>query len=208
MQRIFIFLIALILSSPATAASLEVRVVDAGGKSVRDAVVTLRPIGRAAPMPAPVQGLAVEQRNLMFRPFVTIVPVGGKVAFPNFDATRHHVYSFSATKRFEFKLFARDQTRSITLDRPGTVAIGCNIHDKMSAFLFVTDTVWTARTDGAGNVVFRDAPLGAVTIGVWHPYLRTPDGTVSRQVELSVGPRVERFAVKLRSPPMHDMSVY
>jgi plastocyanin len=208
MQRIFTTLVALALSAPAVAASLGVHVADAGGKPVRDAVVTLRPVGRPAPLPAPARGLAVEQRNLMFHPFVTIVPVGSSVAFPNFDATRHHVYSFSAPKRFEFKLFARDQSRSVTLDRPGTVAVGCNIHDKMSAFLFVTDTAWTAKTDAAGNVLFRDAPAGAVTVGIWHPYLRSPDGSVSRQVALGGAARVEAFSVRLRSPPMHDMSGY
>ena len=208
MTRTLVALVALLVSVPAVAASLAVHVVDGAGKPVGDAVVALRPVGRAAPVPAPVRGLAVEQRNLMFHPFVTIVPVGSSVAFPNFDATRHHVYSFSAPKRFEFKLFARDQSRSVILDRPGTVAVGCNIHDKMSAFLFVTDTAWTAKTDGAGNAAFHDAPSGAVTISVWHPYLRSPDGSVARKVALGDAPHTEGFAVKLRSPPMHDMSGY
>ena len=208
MHHILLALAALLLGTPATAASLGVHVVDAAGKPVRDAVVTLHPVGKAAPLPAPAHGLAVAQRNLMFHPFLTIVPVGSNVAFPNFDATRHHVYSFSATKRFEIKLFSRDQSRSVTLDRPGTVAVGCNIHDKMSAFLFVTDTAWTAKTDGSGNAMFRDVPAGAIIIGVWHPYLRSPEGSVARQVALGNSPRTEDFAVKLRSPPIHDMSGY
>jgi plastocyanin len=207
MRNLFGFII-LLFAPPAMAMSLSVRVTDGAGRPVRDAVVTLRPVGHPAPPARDSGNYRVEQRNLQFRPFVTVVPVGATVAFPNFDATRHHVYSFSAPKRFEFKLFARDQSRSIKLDRPGTIAVGCNIHDQMSAFLFVTDTVWTARTDGMGSVIFRDAPAGAVTIGVWHPFMRTPGGSVARQMVLTAIPRTEGFAVALRSPPMHDMGGY
>ena len=203
-----LLLVLAVLTTPAFAGPLSVRVVDAAGKPVRDAVVTLRPVGRAAPLPKPGGSYTIEQRNLQFHPFVSIVPVGANVTFLNFDVTRHHVYSFSAAKRFEFKLFAKDQSRSIKVDRPGTIAVGCNIHDQMSAFLFVTDTAWTARTDSTGAVMFRDAPAGAVTIGVWHPYLRAPDGALVRQVALNGATHSEGFAVKLRSPPMHDMSGY
>ena len=203
-----LWLVLALLTTPALAGPLRVRVVDAAGKPVHDAVVTLRPVGRAANVPKPSASYTIEQRNLQFHPFVSIVPVGATVTFPNFDVTRHHVYSFSATKRFEFKLFAKDQSRSIKVDRPGTVAVGCNIHDQMSAFLFVTDTAWTARTDSNGAVLFHDAPAGAVTIGVWHPYLRAPDGALVRQVALNGTPHSEAFAVKLRPPPMHDMSGY
>ena len=38
------------------------------------------------------------QQNLQFHPFLTIVPVGADVSFPNFDPTKHHVYSFSPAK--------------------------------------------------------------------------------------------------------------
>lgn len=206
-MRSLLLFIAL-LTAPAFAAPLSVRVVDASGKPVRDAVVTLRPVGRAVPAPKPGAGYRIEQRNLQFHPFVSIVPVGANVTFPNFDVTRHHVYSFSAAKRFEFKLFAKDQSRSITVDRPGTIAIGCNIHDQMSAFLFVTDTAWTERTDSNGAVMFRDAPSGAVAIGLWHPYLRAPDGALVRQVALNAIAHNEAFSVKLRSPPMHDIGGY
>ena len=206
-MRSLLLAVLLLVPTAAGATQLGVRVVDGNGRPVSDAVVTLRPIGRAAPAPRPGT-LIVAQRNLAFRPFVSVVAVGSTVVFPNFDATRHHVYSFSAAKRFEFKLFGKDQSRSIVVDKPGTIALGCNIHDSMSAFLFVTDTAWASRTDGSGTVNFGDAPSGPVTIAVWHPYQRTPDGSSVRQVTLGAAARSETFGVKLRSPPMHDMSGY
>src|SRR5215212_5633943 len=136
--------------SPLAAAPLNVRVLDASGRPVRDAVVTLYPAGAAA-RPARAAGrVVVAQQNLQFRPFLTIVPVGADVSFPNLDPTKHHVYSFSAPKRFELKLFARDQSRTVHFDKPGVIALGCNIHDRMSGFIVVTDSAWTARTNGQG----------------------------------------------------------
>src|SRR5437870_11132426 len=129
-------------ATPLVAAPLAVRVVDSSGRPVRDAVVTLYP-STGARIPRPTGRYAVSQQNLQFHPFLTIVPVGADVSFPNFDPTKHHVYSFSSVKRFELKLFAKDQSRTVHFDKAGVVALGCNIHDQTSAFIFDTDRVWT-----------------------------------------------------------------
>jgi plastocyanin len=190
-------------AAQAAAAPLTVRVVDAKGRPVSDAVVTLR----AGPATRPSTGgaFSVSQRDMQFHPFVLVVPVGAKVSFPNLDPTRHHVYSFSPAKKFELKLFAKDQSRSVTFDRAGVVALGCNIHDQMSAYLVVTDSAWTAKTDARGIARFADAPAGS-TMSVWHPYLRAPGGTLSRR--LGPSERTANVAVKLRAPPMHAMDAY
>jgi hypothetical protein len=207
-MRHFVAASLLLLSaSPAVAGTLVVRVVDPAGRPVNDAVVFVDPVGRPSPPPPPAGPYRIEQRNMQFSPFVSVVPVGANVSFPNFDATRHHVYSFSPAKRFELKLFARDQSRSVRFDKAGIIAIGCNIHDQMSAFLFVTASPWAQRTE-RGSVTFRDAPSGQVKISVWHPYLRAPSLTVSRVLLFGGGNRAETFAVKLRPPPLHNMDAY
>jgi plastocyanin len=195
-------LCALALSSAASslaAAPHNVRVVDASGRPVRDAVVTLYPAGSAA-RPAHAAGrFVVSQQNLQFRPFLTVVPVGADVSFPNLDPTKHHVYSFSAAKRFEIKLFAKDQSRTVHFDRPGVVALGCNIHDQMSAFIVVTDSAWTARTNAQGFASFGDAPNAPARLTVWHPYLRAPGGLIQQAIAPSQ--RSLSFQVRLRPPP-------
>ena len=187
------------LAAPLSAAPLAVRVLDASGRPVRDAVVTLYPGGSAARPARPSGRFMVSQKNLQFRPFLTIVPVGADVSFPNFDPTKHHVYSFSSAKRFELKLFAKDQSRTVHFDKPGVVALGCNIHDGMSAFIVVTDSAWTARTNGQGVAAFADAPNAPGRVTVWHPYLRTPGGIVQQAVTASQ--RSASFSVRLRPPP-------
>ena len=169
-------------------------------------MVTLHPAGAAARTPRASGRFVVSQKNLKFRPFLTIVPAGAEVSFPNLDPTKHHVYSFSPAKRFELKLFARDQSRSVRFDKPGIVALGCNIHDAMSAFIFVTNTAWTARTNAQGVATFSDAPNAPGRLTVWHPYLRAPGGTLQQSV--APAQRTASFSLRLRAPPSMPMSDY
>ena len=199
MLRILIGFLLMLSGAPASAAALTVRVVDAKGRPVPDAVVTLRAPGSAG-RPAASGSYSVSQKDMQFHPFVMVVPVGAKVSFPNFDPTRHHVYSFSAAKRFELKLFAKDQSRSVTFDQPGVVALGCNIHDGMTAFIYVADSRWTAKTGANGVVQFANAPGSAGRIAVWHPYLRAKANVLERPVAASE--RNVSVAVALRAPPM------
>jgi plastocyanin len=192
------FAAGLALAAPVGAATLTVRVVDSSGRPVRDAVVTLYP-SSGVRAPKPSGRYVVSQQNLQFHPFMSIVPVGADVSFPNFDNTKHHVYSFSTAKRFELKLFAKDQSRTVHFDKPGVIALGCNIHDQMSAFIVVADSEWTARTNGQGVVAFNDAPNAPGRLVVWQPYLRSPGGTVQQQV--APGQWTAAFKVRLRPPP-------
>ena len=193
-------------ATPLAAAPVNVRVTDAAGHPVRDAVVTLYPAGGAARPARPGGHYVVAQQNLQFRPFLTVVPVGADVSFPNLDPTKHHVYSFSAAKKFELKLFAKDQSRTVHFDKPGIVALGCNIHDQMSAFIVVTDSAWTARTNAQGMAVFADAPNAPTRVAVWHPYLRAPGGQVEQA--MAAAQRNVSFQIRLRPPPAMAMTDY
>jgi plastocyanin len=188
-------------ASPALAAEVTVEVRTQTGAPVRDAVVSLYPGGRPAPLPAGRRSYEIAQRNIQFSPFVLVVPIGSSVAFPNYDPVRHHVYSFSAAKRFELKLYAREQNRTVTFDRAGAVPLGCNIHDNMSAFIKVSDTAFSAKTDGNGRVSFSGVPAGMAVARVWHPYLRAPANEVELRWTFGSGRAVEQVKVALRPPP-------
>ncbi len=171
-----------------------------GNVPVADAVVTVRLVGRPTPPADAAGSYSVNQKDIQFHPFVLMVPVGSQVSFPNLDPVRHHVYSFSPAKKFELKLYAREQNRSVTFDKAGVVALGCNIHDQMSAFIDVVDTPWAVKTDATGNAVLSALPEGAVTITVWQPYLRAPGGSISQTVTVVPGGS-QVFNVTLRPPP-------
>src|SRR4029079_12845447 len=205
-RKLPVFAVALGLAAPLVAAPLTVRVVDPAGHPVRDAVVTLYPAGVAARAPRGGGRYTVSQKNIQFHPFLSIVPVGADVSFPNLDPTKHHVYSFSPAKKFELKLFAKDQSRTVHFDKAGVVALGCNIHDQMSAFIVVTDSAWTARTNAQGIASFGDAPSAPARLTVWHPYLRAPGGMIQQAVAPTQ--RSLSFQVRLRPPPAMAMTDY
>lgn len=201
--RAFAALVFFALAQPAVAAEMRVSVVDASGRPVRDAVITLHsnsqpsgPIRFSWPM-------RVAQRNMQFDPFVLIAPAGAEVAFPNYDPQRHHVYSFSQPGPFELRLYGRDQTRSAQFRNVGVIAIGCNIHDSMTAFIYIADTPFAMKTGPDGVAVLADAPTGAATLRVWHPYMREPNNTVERAVVVSRTNNEQAFQLRLRAPPEH-----
>jgi plastocyanin len=171
---------------PALAHAAPVTVVVRGtdGRPLADAVVMLTLPG--VPAAQPHGSYAVEQRDISFVPHVLIVPVGATVAFPNRDKVRHHVYSFSPAKRFNLKLYGHDDTRQVTFDKPGPVALGCNIHDQMSGFVFVTTTPFAAVTGGDGTVRL-DVPAGRATLSVWHPSIRAPGNLQAQPAQVGSG---------------------
>ena len=202
----FAFAAGICLSAVVFAAPLSVRVTDTAGRPVRDAVVTLYPEGTAARAARGGGRFVVSQKNMQFHPFVSIVPVGSDVSFLNFDPTKHHVYSFSPARRFELKLFARDQSRTVRFDKAGVVALGCNIHDAMTAFIVVTDSKWTARTNPRGVAMFPDAPSAPGRLKVWHPHLRAPAGAI--QQRLAANQRNANLSIRVRPSPPMRMSDY
>jgi plastocyanin len=183
------------LSAQAAAGDITVVVTDAAGKPVPDAVVTFDVPGRR---PSPGR-FTVSQHDMMFMPEVLVVPVGSTVTFGNLDPFRHHVYSFSETRKFELKLFGHGQQRPVIFDKPGLVAIGCNIHDQMQAFIHVVDTAFAGRTDARGRVVLADLPAGRHALRLWHARLRSPGHQLSLQVDTSAD-RTVPIQAKLRAP--------
>lgn len=187
-------LLALCLASSARAGDLSVTLSTAAGEPVGDAVVMVRPDAgpaRGARLSGP---FVMAQKGMAFQPYVLVVPVGADVAFPNLDPVHHHVYSFSKAKTFELKLYGQAEVRRVTFDKAGVVAIGCNIHDQMSAYIRVVDTPYAAKT-AAGASLLRDLPAGPATVVVWHPYLKAPQGEITQRVAI---PATGTLKVSLR----------
>ena len=184
MIRMTALLSAMLTSVCAQAAPVTIDVRGPDGRPLPGAVLMVdSPRTPRGPLRLPGPA-AMAQQNISFQPHILIVPVGTSVSFPNHDRVRHHVYSFSKPKRFELKLYGRDESRSVLFDKPGVVAVGCNIHDAMSGFIWVVDTPFAAQTDAAGRVVFADVPAGAAVLRLWHPSIRAPDNVLRQAVTI------------------------
>jgi len=186
------------------AADLEVRIADERGRPVADAVVTVWPATRASP-PAPGATVprrrVIDQKDLAFVPYLEVFSPGDEVVFHNSDNTRHHVYSFSPARRFDFVLAPREDSRPQRLDTPGVIAVGCNIHDGMIAYLYVSAAPWRARTDARGHAGFSELPAGRYEVRAWQPRLRPGKPEPMQAVALQDGAMATQVRFRLSLLP-------
>jgi len=153
----------------------------------------------------------MRQQGALFSPFVLPVKVGDTVSFPNFDDFRHQVYSFSKTKRFEIRLFSRDESKSVTFDKPGVVALGCNIHDNMLAYIYVSSHPFVAKSEANGRAFATGLAEGDYDVHVWHPDMSGRSATdATSQVSVGVAGAELTIDLQLRAirskqlPPDED----
>ncbi len=147
----------------ATDWTLQVR--DAAGAAVPNAAVAVELKGQPV-RPATGASATMAQRDRQFQPQLLVVQTGTAVNFPNFDTVRHHVYSFSPTKKFELKLYSGTPAEPVVFDKPGVAQLGCNIHDRMSAHIVVVDTPLFGITDAKGEVTLN-LPPGEHRLRLW-----------------------------------------
>ncbi|HPU50498.1 MAG TPA: methylamine utilization protein [Burkholderiaceae bacterium] len=170
---------------PAGAEKLNVTVQDSLGRPLENAVVSVM-VGGTRERAGAQASAEMAQRERSFVPHVLVVQTGTPVSFPNLDTVRHHVYSFSAIKPFEIKLYVGTPTQPVVFDRPGTAVLGCNIHDKMVGFIHVVDTPYFARTGAAGGATL-DLPPGEHRVRAWHPVLQASGAPVQDMARLAAG---------------------
>lgn len=164
----------LLLTRSLGAAELGARIVDTQGAAVADAVLAIVPRDDVAAVTqhASPETKIVDQKNETFIPYVEVFRPGDSVVFHNGDHTRHHVYSFAPARQFEFVLTTGQSSPPLLLERTGVVAVGCNIHDHMITYLYISDAPWVARSAADGRVTIDALPRGDFEVHVWHPQLR------------------------------------
>lgn len=176
------------------AGSLEVLVTTPEGKPVEDFALALE---TPATLAARKAKASILQQDREFNPYLTVVQTGTAIEFPNRDAFKHHVYSFSQPKIFEIKLYAGKPAKPVMFDKPGIVALGCNVHDWMVAYVLVVDTPHFAKTGADGRARIANVPPGAYRLKLWHPRL-SPDLPAR---ELKIGKDAVRLSLQAAVPP-------
>lgn len=167
------------------AGELHALVRDKTGKGIEDAVVVASPAIRAgANADGTTATILVDQVNKEFVPYVLPVRVGTMVNFPNNDNIRHHVYSFSPAKTFELPLYTGKHAAPVLFDKPGPVILGCNIHDWMIAYIYVSESPYFAKTGADGRATLTNLPTGDYTVRAWHPRLDGKEEATERKVAI------------------------
>ena len=187
LASVLLYALTLLAVAAAHAGQLIVHVSDAAGRPVPDSVVMVRDLG-ASRQPEATPMARMVQHSQSFNPTVLAVAVGTSVEFPNEDRMRHHIYSFSPTRRFEVRLYAGSETPSVRFDQPGIVTLGCNIHDWMLGFIFVADSPYFAVADANGVASIGEVPDGTYELVLWHPTLAESPIVKPERLKIS-GPR-------------------
>ncbi|MDB6082342.1 MAG: hypothetical protein JWN43_223 [Gammaproteobacteria bacterium] len=167
---------------------MSVMVVNREGHPVGEVVVTAAPA--AATMAPKLKPAVMDQRNLAFLPRVLVIGVGTRVEFPNNDSVSHQVYSFSPAKRFQLPLYKGESHPPVTFDRAGLVVLGCNIHDGMVGYIYVTDAPYFGATEPDGSLQLKNLPAGDYRIDLWSPYITDAPSTLIRTVHVDGGESV------------------
>ncbi len=158
-------------------------------KNASNAVIWLTPIGSVAPDP-PIQTVIprLEQKNKAFHPALVVVPVGGKVEFPNDDPFFHNVFSLYDGKRFDLHLYESGAAPVVQFDRPGVSYIFCNIHPQMGAVVIALSTPYYGISGANGVITILHVPLGRYHMQVFHASAASTDlQAYSRDLQVGEG---------------------
>ena len=121
-------------------------------------------------IPAAPAKITVEQKGFQFSPMLLPVLKGTEVEFPNRDDDYHHVFSYSKSKEFDLGRYRKDEKPPpIRFDKPGTVRVGCEIHDHMRAVVLVLETPYFCKTDekGAYQLAIKGPLAGSFVLKAW-----------------------------------------
>jgi plastocyanin len=182
----------------AVAASVSVQVLNQAGLPLANSAVYAEPLSGQLPAKS-LKTVEIEQKNKTFFPLVTVIQSGTAINFPNNDTVRHHVYSFSPAKPFELKLYSGTPGNPILFDKTGTVVVGCNIHDRMIAYIHIVDTPYFAKTDASGQVKLDGILPGKYRLKAWHFNLPSGEAIPEQLVTVSSSDAPASFTFNLKA---------
>lgn len=166
--RTWVCSLSVLFAAASAAVDVTVELQDGAGVAVTDAIVALYAHNTVASASAPSAEHKMDQVDKQFVPRLLAIHVGDQIVFPNSDNIRHHVYSFSPARTFELPLYRGILSDPLRFDVAGKVVLGCNIHDRMSAHIYVLDTPMFALTT-AGRHTFTGIAPGEYEVAVFHP---------------------------------------
>jgi len=201
----WITLTSLAGSLSVNAAELSVMVVGRDGRGVDEVVVTAMSTAANIGSSPTLRPAVMDQKNLAFLPRVLVVATGTSVEFPNSDSVSHQVYSFSEAKYFHLPLYKGQVHPPVTFDRPGLVVLGCNIHDAMVGYIYVTDAPYFGTTEAGGSLHLKGLPPGDYRVTIWSPFIADAPESLIRTVHVDGNePATTRVQLTLALRPLPE----
>ena len=174
------------LAVEADAGTITGKVTASGVKDARDAVVYIDRIEGKTFEP-PMEPARIDQINKAFVPRVLPILKGQGVTFLNSDALLHSVHCYRGrTSLFNQAMPVGAKPITKTFNEPGEIAVLCNVHLEMLAYIIVLETPYAAVTAADGHYEIANVPPGRYTLKTWHEKLKPVSKTVTIQGEQTV----------------------
>jgi plastocyanin len=133
----------------------------------------------APKQPALATTTTINVDHKVFSPFISVITTGGTATFGNKDALAHHIFS-PDVPRWDTGYLGKGDVAHRTFDSPGAVALLCNIHPEMLAYLLVVPSTFFTKLAADGSYSIENVPPGTYRVTAWVP--RTPTETRSVRV--------------------------
>jgi plastocyanin len=145
-------------------------VVDRDDRGIAHVIVALRGVPPEKVPAAQPDHLVLDNRNCQFVPHVAVLSVGSTIETVNHDAVLHTVHFYGALER-NVALPNESATTTVTVSEPGMIAVLCDVHGWMKAFIRVDSHPFHAVTDAEGTFVIEGIPAGVYELDAWHERL-------------------------------------
>ncbi len=130
--------------------------------------------------PAAAGPVTLDQDGCRYHPHVLGIQVGQQLAIKNSDGILHNIKAKAKANR-PFNISQPSvMTSSKTFDKPEVmVALECNVHGWMHAWLGVLPHSFFSVSGGDGSFTLAGLPPGTYTIEAWHEKYGTQTATVT-----------------------------
>ena len=143
----------------------------------------------------------IDQDGCKFTPHIQIVPVGVRLTMLNSDRIMHNVHIFSSINKPVNKPQAKNR-RKMPLagvkKAEGPVAVKCDIHGWMSAWIAYVPHPYFAVTNEKGEFTLEDVPAGTYKLGYWHEACGTNSAAPADVTVEAGGTVTQDFTLKLQ----------
>lgn len=168
--------------------TLEDLLVSAGNRGIQNVIVALTDVPREK-IPVRLPGrLVLDNYECQFVPHAGVLTVRSTIEVTNSDPVLHSTHLYGAVKT-NIALPFKGSTVTRVVDKPGIIAVRCDVHGWMQAFLRVDDHPFHAVSDATGSFHIENIPAGTYHLEAWHEKLGPQKKTV--RIEAGKTERVE-----------------